>query len=173
MIRRVAGSVAALGVMLLAACGGGADDSSDQSEVAGNATVSVFEDHNLGWILVDSTGAALYTSEQEADGTVRCVASCADLWPPLTVDSGQTPTASGDVAGALGTVARDDGTTQVTLDGVPLYTFSLDGEPGEVTGDGLSDAFDGSTFTWHVATASGAAVTSSPTATPGPPDFRY
>lgn len=171
MMRRVAGSMVALGVMLLAACGGdeGSSDGGNQPEVDSNATVSVFEDHSLGWILVDSSGAALYTSEQETDGTVRCVASCAAEWPPLTVDSGQKPTANGEVPGALGTVAREDGTTQVTLDGVPLYTFSLDGQPGEVSGNGLSDAFDGTTFTWHVATASGAQVT----ATPEAPDFRY
>jgi predicted lipoprotein with Yx(FWY)xxD motif len=44
---------------------------------------------------------------------------------------------------------RPDGTRQVTLDGRRLYTFVQD-EPGEVTGDGFSDAFDGQQFTWHV-----------------------
>lgn len=168
MMRRVAGFAVALGVMLLAACGGDDGSSSNQPEVDSNATVSVFEDATLGWILVDSSGSVLYTSEQESDGTVQCVASCADLWLPLTVASGQTPTASGDVTGALGTVDREDGTAQVTLDGVPLYTFSLDGGAGDVTGDGLSDTFDGTTFTWHVATLSGQAPASDPAS-----DFRY
>jgi hypothetical protein len=42
---------------------------------------------------------------------------------------------------------------QVTYNGKPLYTFSQD-QPGQVTGDGFQDAFNGQQFTWHVVTAS-------------------
>ncbi len=103
-------------------------------------------------MLVDSAGKALYESDEEADGSVVCTDACTEFWEPLTIDSG-APT--GDVSGELGVTERPDGTRQVTLDGRRLYTFVQDG-PGQVTGDGFSDAFDGQQFTWHVVSAGGA-----------------
>jgi hypothetical protein len=75
------------------------------------------------------------------------------------------------LAKKLGTVGRPDGTTQVTLDGRPLYTFSFDHSAGEVNGDGTKDSFDGTDFTWHVATPSGraAAAPSSPSSSSSSP----
>jgi predicted lipoprotein with Yx(FWY)xxD motif len=154
MTARLAVAFAAT-AMLLAGCAGGDDDASTETGGGGNATVSVTEDATLGSILVDSSGQALYTAEQEEDGTIVCEASCLDLWLPLTVNDGETPTAAAGVDGSLATVARDDGTAQVTLEGVPLYTFSMDRSPGDVTGNDVTDDFDGVTFTWHVATPSG------------------
>jgi predicted lipoprotein with Yx(FWY)xxD motif len=165
MIRRFGVPAAVMLAALLGACN---SDDSDDSQNAGGAelgvTVSVAQDETLGEILVDSSGAALYTSEQETNGTIACQDGCADQWRPLTVDSGQEPTASDEVTATLSTMDRSDGTTQVTLNGVPLYTFQLDRAPGEVTGDGLSDDFDGTTFTWHVARPDGT------TGEPAPPD---
>jgi predicted lipoprotein with Yx(FWY)xxD motif len=165
MIRRFGVPAAVLLAALLGACN---SDDSDDNQNAGGAepgvTVAVTEDETLGEILVDSSGSALYTTEQETNGTIVCQEGCADMWRPLTVDSGQTPTASDDVSATVGTVDRSDGTTQVTLNGAPLYTFQMDGSPGDVTGDGLSDDFDGTTFTWHVARPDGT------TTEPAPPD---
>ena len=48
-----------------------------------------------------------------------------------------------------------DGDQQVTLDGKPLYTFAQDGT-GEATGDGVTDSFGGTSFTWTVASAGSA-----------------
>ena len=106
------------------------------------ATVSLSDN-----VLVDSEGAALYTSEEEADGKVRCTDACAEIWLPLTASK---PTAASGVTGRLGVVERPDGARQVTYDGKPVYRFADDGGPGDVTGDGLSDSFDGQRFTWHV-----------------------
>jgi predicted lipoprotein with Yx(FWY)xxD motif len=50
------------------------------------------------------------------------------------------------LAGALGTVTRPDGATQATYDGLPLYRFAKDTEPGQTSGDGVKG-------TWHVITA--------------------
>jgi predicted lipoprotein with Yx(FWY)xxD motif len=158
MIRRFAVPAAVILTALLGACG--SDDNSDGNQDAGapdaGTTVSVAQDETLGEILVDSSGSALYTAEQESAGVILCRDGCADVWVPLTVDSGETPTASEEVTAPLGTVDRIDGTTQVTLNGMPLYTFTMDGS-GDVTGDGLSDDFDGTTFTWHVARPDGSA----------------
>jgi len=147
-----AAALAAL-ALALGACGG--DDEQPAAGADGEpATVSVDEVDDVGPVLVDGDGAALYVSEQESDGKVRCTADCLELWLPLEAPAGE-PTAGDGVEGELGTVERPDGTMQVTHDGMPLYRFSEDGEPGQVTGDGLSDEFGGETFTWRAVTTAG------------------
>jgi predicted lipoprotein with Yx(FWY)xxD motif len=156
MKRLLIAVAAVVAVVALAACGGRGSGSSDASAPAsgGTTTVSVEEIGDSGPVLVDSAGKALYTSDEEAaDSNVVCTEACADFWIPLTIDEGR-PTGD-SVPGELGVAERPDGTRQVTLDGQRLYTFVED-EPGEVTGDGFSDAFDGQQFTWHVVGAGSA-----------------
>jgi predicted lipoprotein with Yx(FWY)xxD motif len=145
---------AIVAALTLAACGGG-DDGRDSATAAapsaGGATVAVEDLGDGGSVLVDSTGRALYTSDQEADGSVLCTDACESFWTPLTVDGGNP---EGSVPGELGVVERPDGTNQVTYDGTPLYSFTEEG-PGEVTGDGFADAFDGRQFTWNVVAVEG------------------
>ena len=43
----------------------------------------------------------------------------------------------GVVTGMFGTVKRDDGTTQVTYAGAPIYYFAKDTKAGDVTGQGV------------------------------------
>jgi predicted lipoprotein with Yx(FWY)xxD motif len=147
------GLIAALG---LAACGGSNDSNATAASPSSSSSDTVgVSDISGQSVLVDSSGNALYTPEQEAKGKILCTGSCESEWMPLTVSSGSQPTASADVTGKLGTVERPDGSEQVTLNGAPLYTFVEDGGPGNVTGDGFVDQFDGQSFTWHVETASG------------------
>jgi predicted lipoprotein with Yx(FWY)xxD motif len=140
---------AIVAAMALAACGGG-DDGSDSAAASasgnGAETVAVEQIGDAGSVLVGATGQALYTSDQEANGMVLCTDGCESFWEPVTIDRGQP---EGSVPGELGVVERPDGTRQVTHDGTPLYTFTEEG-PGEVTGDGFVDAFDGREFTWNV-----------------------
>jgi predicted lipoprotein with Yx(FWY)xxD motif len=143
---------AVVAVLALAACGGGGGSNSSAMSSNGTTTVSVEKIGDSGRVLVDSAGKALYESDEEADGSVICTGACTEFWEPLTIHS-DAPT--GDVSGKLGVAERPDGTRQVTLDGRRLYSFVQDG-PGEVTGDGFSDAFDGQQFTWHVVKAGGA-----------------
>jgi predicted lipoprotein with Yx(FWY)xxD motif len=142
---------AAVAVLALAACGGDGYESGNPSPAVKSdddtATVSVQELGDSGRVLVDSAGRALYAADEEADTSVVCTRACTAFWMPLTIDGG-TPTGSA-LPSELGVVERGDGTRQVTFDGQRLYTFVSD-EPGEVTGDGLSDSFDGQQFTWHV-----------------------
>jgi predicted lipoprotein with Yx(FWY)xxD motif len=141
-------------VLSLAACGGGGDNSSDAATPDANAaTVLTQQIGDEGAVLVDSAGQALYAADQEtAAGVVLCTDACTSFWEPLTV-SDVSPTGD-SLAGELGVVERADGMRQVTYDGKLLYSFVED-EPGEVTGDGFEDAFDGQTFTWHVVHADG------------------
>jgi predicted lipoprotein with Yx(FWY)xxD motif len=94
---------------------------------------------------------------------VLCAEGCTSFWEPLTV-SGGAPTAD-SVSGELVTVERPDGAMQVALAGKLLYTFVED-DPGEVTGDGFEDAFDGQTLTWRVVHADGGTNTSEGGSTP-------
>jgi predicted lipoprotein with Yx(FWY)xxD motif len=148
-------AVALVVLVALAACGGaggGDGGNSADASASGSTTVSVAEIGDAGNVLVDANGQALYTSDEEAVGDVICTEACTAFWMPLTIGDG-VPTGSG-LPGELGVLERPDGTRQVTLDGRRLYTFSEEG-PGEVTGDGFSDAFDGQQFTWHVVNADG------------------
>ena len=127
----------------LAACGGSDDNAATASSTT-SATVSL--DNRLA---VDSTGAALYSSDQEKSGKVICTGGCIQIWLPLKAPSSGQPTAGDGVSGKLGTVKRPDGTSQVTLDGRPLYRFAEDTDTGKATGDNVSDSFAGQKFTWH------------------------
>jgi predicted lipoprotein with Yx(FWY)xxD motif len=133
----------------LAACGGSGGGSAAPASSSGGSTATVSSEDigSAGRVLVDSSGQALYASDQEANGNVLCTGACLSFWKPLTV-GGATPTGA-SVPGSLGTEQRPDGTKQVTYDGKLLYTFTED-QPGEVTGDGFSDAFAAQQFTWHV-----------------------
>ena len=151
--------------LFLAACGGGGGDgSSRSSRPTGTATAVATKRIDGKSVLVDANGNALYMSDQEASGAVKCTGSCGQFWEPLTIQGGQP---SGTVSGGtLGVLQRPDGKTQVTLNGAPLYHFTQD-RPGQVTGDGFDDAFDGQQFTWHVATAGNAPSAPMPTSGSG------
>jgi predicted lipoprotein with Yx(FWY)xxD motif len=139
---------------VLAACGGSGGGDSATAASSGGGTVSVAEIGGAGAVLVDSSGQALYASDQEtAAGMALCTGACNSFWQPLTVSGGAPE--GGSVAGHLGVVKRPDGTRQVTFDGKLLYTFTQEG-PEEVTGDGFEDAFEGKHFTWQVVSTGGA-----------------
>ena len=65
----------------------------------------------------------LYLFKADEGSTSTCYDDCA-AWPPLEADA---PTGGDGIdAGLLGTTERDDGTTQVTYAGHPLYYYAAD-----------------------------------------------
>lgn len=101
------------------------------------ATVNVSESTS-GSILVDGQGRSLYlfTNDTQNSGASSCTGDCLTNWPPLL--STEAPTAGAGLdAAKLGTITRDDGTIQVTYNGWPLYLYSSDTAPGDVTGQGV------------------------------------
>jgi predicted lipoprotein with Yx(FWY)xxD motif len=156
--RALAAAAIAVAALTLTACG----SSNDGAATDTSSTVSTRDVSNVGTVLVNAEGKTLYFTDQEGTGSILCQGACANIWIPLTVPGGTTPTAGAGVTGALDTVSRPDGTTQVTHDGKPLYLFSLDTSAGQAGGNGVSDSFDGTTFVWHAATASGSAPPQSP-----------
>jgi predicted lipoprotein with Yx(FWY)xxD motif len=113
------------------------------------ATVAV-EDSDLGEIVVDADGTTLYVFLADEETESTCYDECEDNWPPLTVD-GEPVAGEGIDASLLGTTERTDGSTQVTLDGHPLYFFAGDQTADDVNGQGVGDV-------WYVVSPSGEAI---------------
>jgi predicted lipoprotein with Yx(FWY)xxD motif len=94
-------------------------------------------------VLTTTQGLTLYSLKIERNGKFACVSTCLAEWHPLLIGAGTKPT--GPVK--LGTVKRsDDGKTQVTYQGMPLYTFGGDSAAGQANGNGIVDV-----GRWHVA----------------------
>ena len=145
--------------LLVAGCGSatmdaGSSTSAHTSAAAHSAAAVQTHQGPHGEYLVDGTGHALYMFEKDTSGSSQCSGACADVWPPL-ITTGQTA-ASGDVKGdLLGTLTRQDGSTQVTYNGHPLYLFAKDEDSSDTYGQGV----DGFGARWWVLTPSGEAIT--------------
>ena len=94
---------------------------------------------SVGPYLTGANGMTLYTYKPDASspGKSACNGTCAATWPPFEVAAGSTPTAGSGVTGAIATITRDDGSTQVTYKGAPLYYFKGDSAAGDTKGQGI------------------------------------
>lgn len=144
---RSAGVASVAVLVLLMACGkstttssgsGGGSPASGASPTVSASTVS-----GVGKVLVDASGLTLYYYKQDGGGSSACTGSCATAWPPLLLPAGETtPVAgSGVDASKLGIITRSDGSTQVTYDGWPLYTYQGDSSAGQAAGQGVGGFF--------------------------------
>jgi|GEM_PF-3796582 len=110
-----------------------------------------------GEYLADSSGMSLYIFEADTPGEPStCYDACAQAWPPLIAEGGigtggelRVP-AQVDTA-LLGTSPREDGQMQVTYNGLPLYTYAADENPGAIEGQGV----DGFGAEWYLMAPSG------------------
>jgi predicted lipoprotein with Yx(FWY)xxD motif len=145
----------ALAAVLLAACGGGEDGDNGAAPAAGpgNGVVSTQSVDGTD-VLVDSEGRTLYSAEVERDGRIRCTGACESFWDPVGASATEADSAAADLGLDLGVVERPDGARQLTLEGLPLYSFTEEG-PGQLDGDGFVDDFDGTHFEWAAATTGG------------------
>ncbi len=103
----------------------------------GAATVEAKPVGTAGTVLVDGDDGMtvyIFTKDVKDSGKSACSGGCIDTWPALTVAAGTTPTGGTGVTGKLGTITRDDGTLQVTYNGLPLYYFKNDKAPGDANG---------------------------------------
>jgi predicted lipoprotein with Yx(FWY)xxD motif len=85
-------------------------------------------------VLTNAQGYTLYWFAPDTPTRSTCDGTCAVYWPPLT----GRPVAGAGVSGRLGTIRRSDGTTQVTYDGHPLYTYVGDSGPGQANGNNIN-----------------------------------
>lgn len=105
-------------------------------------------DTDLGSILVDTDGFTLYVFTNDTDGTSTCNDACADLWPPIPAD---TAIGSDLDSAMFGTTTRADGSEQLTVNGMPLYLYTPDTQPGDTNGQGLNGV-------WFVVDGSGSMI---------------
>jgi predicted lipoprotein with Yx(FWY)xxD motif len=146
-------AIASVLALMAAACSddggtGNGTEAPEPTEAPAEATVMV-EASDLGDIVVDAEGRTLYVFLADESTESTCYDECEDAWPPLTVDG--EPVAGEGVDGELATSERTDGSTQVTLDGHPLYHFASDETADDMEGQGVGDV-------WYVVSPSGEAI---------------
>lgn len=147
---RLRGKVAMFGVaaLVLAACShSSTPTSSTGASKSASTMVGVTTIGSLGQVLDNSKGFTLYHLTTESGGKIQCTGSCVSVWPPMLV-SGAVPSAPVGISGTFGSIKRPDGTTQLTFDGMPLYTYSGDSAAGQANGQGVQGV-------WFAVTPSG------------------
>jgi predicted lipoprotein with Yx(FWY)xxD motif len=142
---------------VLAVCGGAATLAADvgpssSAGTSGAAAVSPLGTAPLTTPLrgkqvgfVNSNGFAVYVFDLDLTmpGTSQCNDACAAHWPAIA------PTATGTLSAPWGTIARSDGTKQLTYAGRPLYGYVADKNTTQAKGD-LDNARG---RIWHLAQA--------------------
>lgn len=108
-------------------------------------TVTLGATDELGTFFVDAKGLTLYTFANDEVGASNCVDQCAVNWPPLIVEEGEIPALDPAISGLLNTITREDGSRQVAYNGMPLYYWINDAQPGDTTGHLVNEV-------WFVAT---------------------
>ena len=104
----------------------------------GATTIQVRDHPQLGRFLTDGAGKTLYQFARDTRDTSNCTGECAQNWPPFTAPTGPLA-APPTVTGTLGTLNRPDGTRQVSYNGLPLYYFARDVNPGDTNGANVAN----------------------------------
>jgi predicted lipoprotein with Yx(FWY)xxD motif len=155
--------------LVTAACGsssaGGSSSSGGSASPAASATANssgtALRTATIGGttVLTNAKGFTLYWFVPDTSTKSNCNAGCASFWPPVKGPA----TAGSGVTGKLSTITRDDGSTQASYDGHPLYTYVADTAPGQAKGNGINI----SGGVWHEMTASGAIAAASTSSSGG------
>lgn len=110
---------------------------------------------SLGAYLVDKSGKAIYVlTSDKPGGASACTAACLKAWPPVAAPT-PLPTGLSGVSATFGTFTAADGSSQLTVNGYPAYTFIKDTGPGTTAGQGIA-SFGG---TWWLVTPTGSWIT--------------
>jgi predicted lipoprotein with Yx(FWY)xxD motif len=99
--------------------------SSPPREPVGTKIIAASSD--FGTMLYDASGQPIYLFDAETTSRPECYGECAEAWPPVLTKG--KPRADGAVrADLLGTTRRNDGSTQITYAGHPLYFYAHEGK---------------------------------------------
>lgn len=115
----------------------------------GGAGALTVAETDLGEVLVDGDGMTVYVFDNDTDGTSSCTGDCETNWPPVP---GDVTAGEGVDADLLSTTEREDGSSQATYDGQPVYLFAGDQAPGDTAGQGVGGV-------WWVIGPDGAKIT--------------
>ena len=98
--------------------------------------IQIAQKQPFGKYLSADEGRAVYLFTADSRDKSTCQGACAQAWPPVTTS--RKPEADAGVnTSMLGTIARQDGTRQVTYNGIPLYYFVQDKKPGSTKGENI------------------------------------
>jgi predicted lipoprotein with Yx(FWY)xxD motif len=119
--------------------------------------LNVATNPKLGKFLVGDNGMTLYIFKKDAPGKSNCNADCLAKWPPLLAGAaGAVPVLGEGIDPKLiGTATLADGRTIITYNGMPLYYWSKDAKPGDVTGQGVGGV-------WFVVSPAGTVINVAP-----------
>jgi predicted lipoprotein with Yx(FWY)xxD motif len=141
---------AAVGILLVAACGSSGSPSQAASSptpaaspTVGEATITIAGTQEM--ILTTLSGMTLYYLTSDVATAPKCAAACLTHWPPLL--STTTPVGMAGFTAAF-TVVQNANGSQVAYNGHLLYQFANDKVGGDAKGEGIQ-ALGG---TWHVVT---------------------
>jgi len=121
-----------------------ADDSSDTGDTSADTPNVTLTSQligtsvkRMGKVVTDQKGWILYRFDKDTQDPAKsnCKGDCEKVWPPAYTDG--NPQISGVDKALVGTVTRDDGTKQITLNGWPLYRYIGDKKPGQWTGQAV------------------------------------
>jgi len=115
-------------------------NSNPQTQTTGSTqpsdTIKLSSSGSMGNFLVDANGMTLYYFTKDNIDKSNCaVGPCLSAWPAFSTSEivVTSPLSSSDFS----LITRDDGTTQTTYKGWPLYHFANDKQPGDVLGEGV------------------------------------
>lgn len=132
--------LAGAGLLLLSACGSSSGSSgSTTSGQSPTSTGSVSVGASpYGKVLVDPAHKTLYAFAIDSKNHSACTGSCLTYWPP--VPGADAPHGgSATMGGAtFGTTKGSDGSSQLTVDGYPVYTYVGDSAAGQANGQGTN-----------------------------------
>jgi predicted lipoprotein with Yx(FWY)xxD motif len=103
---------------------------------------------NLGDIIVDAKGMTVYVFDKDVagSGSSACTGDCQKLWVPVPAASDQ-PVAVG-ITAPVGVITGAGGGEQITIGGLPVYTYTGDNAPGNTNGQLFKNL-------WHALTPAG------------------
>ncbi|MEU9113440.1 SCO0930 family lipoprotein [Streptomyces sp. NPDC048483] len=117
--------------------------------------VGVFNQPELGEILVDGEGRTLYRFNKDSAWPMKfgCNDACLETWKPAK--PADRSKLNGIAPKLISTVTRPDGTRQLAVDCWPVYWFTGDKQPGDINGQGKMGL-------WFAVSKDGKKITTTP-----------
>ncbi|MBC7836806.1 hypothetical protein H7X87_03450 [Acetobacteraceae bacterium] len=111
----------------------------DMSGIGEKSILGINSSASLGQYLTAFNGMTVYTYAKDTAGASTCSGDCAANWSPYTVPSSASIKVPATIKGQVSTIARADGSFQVTYKNMPLYFWKDDAQPDDTTGQGVND----------------------------------